>query len=191
MSEASHLMPIFKSTVEKLLPLHPGLRIAIPVAPNLTAYVREQIRDWPVPVIMTESDTDKYDMFAAARAALACSGTVAIELAMARLPAVIAYKISPLTVLLYRRFIKVKFASLVNIMHDRLVTPEYLLEDCTPEKLSPAMHELLSDDAARQKQIAALGEVRSWLGQGQFVPSERAAETVLNVIAKSVEKKAA
>ncbi len=191
MSEASRLMPIFKATIEMLLPKYPGLRIAIPAAPNLTAYIREQCRDWPAPVIITENDPDKYDMLAAARVALACSGTVAIELAMARLPTVIAYKISPLTVLLYHRFIKVKFASLVNIMHDRLVTPELLLEDCTPEKLFTAVDELLGIDTARQKQIAALGEVSAWLGQGQFVPSERAAETVMNAVHKVAEKKAA
>jgi lipid-A-disaccharide synthase len=131
---------------------------------------------------MTETDQDKYDMFAASRAAIACSGTVAIEMAMARLPSVIAYKISALTVFLYRRFIKFKYANLVNIMHDKLVVPEFLLENCTPEKLADGIHVLLIDEHVRQKQISGLSDVAGWLGAGQFVPSQRAAESVIDVV---------
>ena len=191
MSEASRLMPIFKETIERLLPRHPGLRVAIPVAPALNDYLRKQARDWRVPVIFVEGDPDKYDMFAASRTALACSGTVALELAMARLPAVIAYKISALTAFFYRRFVTIKFASLVNIARNRMITPEFLQEDCTPDNLAAAVHELLSDEQARQRQIEGLADVATWFGQGQFVPSERAAETVLNVVTKGADKKRA
>src|SRR3984957_5577912 len=174
MSEISRLMPTFKAAVERLRVQHPLLQVMIPAAPGLAAAMREMSRDWPVPVTVTETDADKYDLFDAARAALACSGTVAIELAMARLPAIIAYQINPLTVFLYRRFIKLKFASLVNLMHDREVVPEYLLEYCTPENLADGIHTLLTDEAVREKQIAGLADVAGWLGQGDFVPSERA-----------------
>jgi lipid-A-disaccharide synthase len=180
--EASRLMPIFKVTIEILLKRQPDLHIAIPAAPNLVPYIKQKIRNWPLPVIMTETDQDKYDMFAASRAAIACSGTVAIEMAMARLPSVIAYKISALTVFLYRRFIKFKYANLVNIMHDKLVVPEFLLENCTPEKLADGIHVLLIDEHVRQKQISGLSDVAGWLGAGQFVPSQRAAESVIDVV---------
>jgi lipid-A-disaccharide synthase len=106
---------------------------------------------------------------------------VALELAMARLPAVIAYKINALTYAAFRRFIKVDYVNLVNLMHNKLVVPELLQADCTPEKLAEGIDELLSNEAARQKQIAGLADVAAWLGQGQFVPSERAAETVLQI----------
>jgi lipid-A-disaccharide synthase len=181
-SEAARLMPLFKTAIATLAQQRPGLAVAIPTVPALASIIREKSRNWPVRVIVTEGDEDKYDMFAAARAAMACSGTVAIELAMARLPAVIAYKIGAPTVLLYRPFIKFKYANLVNIMHDKLVVPEFLLEDCTPENIAAGVHNLLSSDEARQKQIAGLSEVTGWLGQGQFVPSQRAAETVLDVV---------
>ena len=129
-----------------------------------------------MPVTIVEGDEDKYDAFAAARAALACSGTIAIELAMAGLPAVIAYKVSPLTAFLYRRLIKVKYANLVNIMHDRMVVPELLQDKCKPEKIAAALHVLFTDEAARQRQIVGLANVAGWLGAGQFVPGERAAK---------------
>jgi lipid-A-disaccharide synthase len=191
MSEAAQLMPLFRTAVETLEILHPGLQIVIPVAPNLRDYVAQQVAMWRIPVIMIEGDKDKYDAFAAAQAALACSGTVAIEMAMARLPAVIVYKINKLTAFLYRRLIKVKFANLVNIMHDRMVVPELLQEDCTSDRMAAAVHILLSDKEVRRQQVAGLAEIAEWLGRGKFVPSERAAETVLNAVRKPPKRREA
>ena len=179
MSEVTKLMPIFKETVAKLRPRYPNMRCVIPVTSNVAEFLETQIRDWPVPVTIITGDEDKYDAFAASRAALCCSGTVAVELAMAKLPAVTAYKISETTHFLYRNLIKAKYANIVNIMHDRMVVPELIQHDCTPEKLASAIDKLFTSDISRNDQIKHLGEVAGWLGAGQFVPSERAAETVL------------
>jgi lipid-A-disaccharide synthase len=183
--EIGRLMPVFSETLQLLKNRHPDLRIVIPAAPGLAETLKEQTRTWPLPVIITESDQDKYDGFAAARAALACSGTIALELAMARLPAVIAYKINMATFWIVRKLIKVKYANLVNLMHNKEVVPELLQLDCTPEKLAAAVEKLLTDEVARQEQIAGLQGAAAWLGQGQFVPSERAAETVLQLARKT------
>jgi len=188
MSEASRLLPIFRETIARLRLAHPQLRVVMPVTANIIDYAKGQTRDWPLPVTFVEGDDDKYDAFAASRAALACSGTIAVELAMARLPAAIAYKVSDVTAFLYRRLIKGKYANLVNIMHDRPIVPEFIQENCTPDKLASAMHELLTDAAARQRQIAGLTDVAGWLGAGQFVPSERAAQTVLDVAKKTAQR---
>lgn len=136
-----------------------------------------------MPVIVTETDEDKYDALAAATTGLACSGTVSIELALAGLPSVIAYKVNKLTYLLYRRLIKVHYVTLANIMHDRMVMPELLQRDCSPEKLAKAVHHLLIDEEARKEQKAAMTSVADWLGRGQFIPSLRAAQVVLDVVA--------
>jgi len=181
MSEIAKLLPIFRETLHLLQGRHSSLRVVIPAAPGLASYLKEHTKDWPLPVLVVEGDAEKYGAFAACRAALACSGTVAVELAMARLPAVIAYKISKLTYKLYRRLIKVRYANLVNLMHDKMLVPEFIQQDCTPEKLAASLDEIMTDEAARKKQIEGLSDVASWLGQGQFVPSERAAETVLRV----------
>ena len=182
MSEVSRLMPVFGETLRLLAVRHPAMQVVLPTIPHLADYVREHAGKWPMPVIMVEGDQDKYDAFAASRVALACSGTVAVELALARLPSVVAYKISSLTHFLYRRLIRIRFANLVNIMHDRMVVPELLQMDCTPERLAVALDELLTDEARRKVQIDGLAEVGGWLGQGQFIPSERAAETVLRLV---------
>lgn len=183
-SEVTTLLPDFGATLRLLVDSHPGLRIVVPTVPQVAGLVREAVKGWPVPVLVTEGDQDKYDAFAASTAALAASGTVALELALARLPAVIAYRIHPLTYRLYRRLITVKYVNLVNIMLDRPLVPELLQADCTPDKLASAVGRLLSDPAARQAQIDGVEEVSRWLGQGDVPPSRRAAAVVIDVMNK-------
>ena len=183
MSEVKRLLPIFAATVVWLRAEWPKLYIVIPSITAVADVVRKAVKHWPVPVVVTTTDEDKYDAMAAAQAALACSGTVSIELALAGLPGVIAYKINCLTYLLYRRLIKVKYVTLANIMQNRVVMPELLQHDCTPEKLAAATHELLRDPVARDRQRADLAAVADWLGRNQFVPSERAAQVILDTIA--------
>jgi lipid-A-disaccharide synthase len=185
-SEISRLLPVFRESVRILRERHPDLHIVVPTVPHLISRVTTEVAAWGLPAHIVESDRDKYDAFAASTAALACSGTVALELALARLPAVIAYKINVLTYLLLRHVIRVKYANLVNIMHDREIVPEFLQNDCKPEKLAEAVDVLLSKKAARKEQISYLEATGEWLGRGQFVPSERAAETILDVIAPPV-----
>jgi len=185
MSEINRLMPIFQKTVENLAKRHPGLHISMPTVSNVESAVRKAVHAWPAPVTVTLGDEDKYDAFAASTAALACSGTISVELAMARLPTVIAYKVNALTASIVRHLIKAKYATLINIMQDRMVMPEYLQEYCTPENLTDAVKALLIDPAARQRQESELASIAGWLGHGTFVPSERAAQVVLDVARKA------
>lgn len=187
MGEVTRLLPIFRETVIKLREKIGDLEIVLPVVPHLVGVIRDEVKNWPIPVHLVNNDTDKYDAFAASRAALACSGTVSVELALAGLPMVIAYKVSAVTAYLYRRLIKTKFATLINIMQNREVVPEFLQENCTPEKLAGAAHLLLTNEGVRQKQIKELSAIAAWLGQGQFVPSEKAAEVVLQVVCDKIK----
>lgn len=179
--EVGRLLPIFGQTILRLATRFSNLHIVIPVLPHLENYIKEETKTWPVPVIFVRSDSDKYDAFAASQAALACSGTVSIELALAGLPAVIAYKLNWLSAKIARKVVKSPYVTLVNIMSKREVMPELLLEDCTPEKLSDNVELLLSDPTKHAQQVADLVRIASWLGQGQFLPSEKAADTVWHV----------
>jgi len=183
-SEVSVLLPDFKATLAALLPRHPGLHVVVPTVPQVEALVRTAVADWPVPVQVVTGDRDKYDAFAASNAALAASGTVALELALARLPAVIAYRIHPLTYRLYRRLIRVNYVNLVNIMLDRPLVPELLQQDCTPVKLAQAVDRVLSDPAEAARQREGVDTVAQWLGEGGPPPSVRAARAVLDVVAQ-------
>ncbi|HYD31144.1 MAG TPA: lipid-A-disaccharide synthase, partial [Azospirillaceae bacterium] len=111
-------------------------------------------------------------------------GTVALELALARLPAVIAYRMNPVTIALARRLVRVKYVNLVNIMLDRPLVPELLQEDCRPDTLAEALARLLDDPDAAAEQIKGVAEVGHWLGQGGESPSERAAAAVLRLVAE-------
>jgi lipid-A-disaccharide synthase len=183
--EVSRLLPIFRETVERLLPTHPNLVVVVPTVATVRESVSATVAAWPLQTIVVEGDAEKYDAFAASEAALAASGTVALELALSSLPAVIAYRLGRLTVALYRRFITVKYVSLVNLMLDRMLVPELLQEDCRPDRLAAVVGRLLDDPAARREQIEGVGEVARWLGAGaEAPPSERAAHAVLDVVAK-------
>jgi len=183
--EVSRLLPVFRETVERLLPTHPNLVVVVPTVATVRDAVSAAVAAWPVQTIVVEGDAAKYDAFAASEVALAASGTVALELALSGLPAVIAYRLGRLTVALYRRFIKVKYVSLVNLMLDRMLVPELLQEDCRADRLADAVGRLLDDPAARREQIEGVAAVAQWLGAGaEAPPSERAAHAVLDVVAR-------
>ena len=116
--------------------------------------------------------------------ALACSGTVALELALADIPYVTIYKMSFLSRIIARTFVKLKYVNLINIILDKEVVPELLLEDCKPHLILPHLMKALNDTEFRSNQRknfkAALGLITV---EGQL-PSERAAQAVLEVIAK-------
>jgi lipid-A-disaccharide synthase len=181
--EVGRLLPVFAATLKTILPRHPGLRLVLPTVANVAALVAERTASWPVAVTIVEGQRDKYDAFAASDVALAASGTVALELAMAGLPAVVTYRTNILTAWWLRRVVKAPYANLVNLILDRLVVPELLLEECTPDRIDSALERLLSDEQARAAQVAGYRECLGILGRDGASPSLRAADQVLAVMA--------
>ena len=109
---------------------------------------------------------ERFDAFAASDAAMAKSGTVTLELALAGVPMVVAYRVSAATAFLVRRMgVSVEHASLVNLLAGRQVVPEFLQEECTAPKLAEAVAEILSSQAgARERSCKASSEVAKALG---------------------------
>jgi lipid-A-disaccharide synthase len=145
--------------------------------------VRDAVKGWKAATIIVEGEAEKFDAFAASNFALAASGTVALELAMAHLPAVIAYRVSPLTHAIARRMVKIKYANLVNLLLDRPAVPELIQLDCTAGRIAAAVTQLIEDDGARAAQIAAYDSALDLLGLGMSRPSQRAAQEILRMIA--------
>ena len=185
-SEISALLAVFGQVLERLRPDHPALRVVVPTLPHLAAAVRRAAGGWPCAPLVLEGDGEKYDAFAAGDAALAASGTVALELALAGLPTVIAYRLSPLTAFLARRLFgfRIKWATLVNMVLDREVMADFLQEECRAERTAPAVHAMLTDRAGRVARRAAMAEAMAELGMGGPSPSDRAAQTILDHIAE-------
>lgn len=180
--EIERLLPVFGETLDQLATDRPALRAVVIAAPAVSARVRQLVADWPVLTTVVEGDAAKYDAFAACDAALAASGTVTLELAMAGAPMVVGYKVNPVTAWIGRRLITIPYVSLVNVVLGRRSVPEYLQEDCRPERLQAALAPLLDDgpEAAAQRRDCA--EAARLVGLGGPPPSERAADAVLKAI---------
>ncbi len=183
-SEVTRLLPIMELTLAKLARRFRGLRAVVPTVETVASVVIEHAGRWPVETRVVAGRQEKCDAFAAANVALAASGTVALELAIAGVPMVITYRANPLTMWAARRMIRVPYVCLVNLILDRPVVPELLQENCRPDVLAEAVAALLSDEQASAAQTADARRAVEELGLGGPPPSQRAAEVVLGIIAK-------
>ncbi len=179
--EVMRHLPVFKEAVERVTARHPNLVITVPVIGKSSGLVRDHLSDWNIRAIVVEG-AEKYDAMASADVALAASGTVGLELALARLPSVIAYKMHPITAWLAKKLVKVEYANLVNILENREVVPEHLQEDCVPEILAPSVIGLLENQTKCALQLEGYQSAMTALGYGGEAPGERAAEVVLNLV---------
>jgi lipid-A-disaccharide synthase len=153
------------------------------VVDSVAQLVRSSTADWPLPEVTVVNMADRADAFAASDAAMAKSGTVTIELALANVPMLVAYRVSPLSAFLIRRMgVSVEHVSLVNLLAGRQVVPEFLQEGCTPDRLAAAVRELLDSEPARAKQREGFNQVTKALGARSPSPSEHAAKVVLDII---------
>ncbi len=179
-TETRRHLGLFGTVLGMLRERFSDLHVVVPTLETVGEEVRAGTAAWPAPVTVTEGLDEKRDAFAASDAALAASGTVALELALARVPMVIAYKTSPVTAWVLRRMVYAKYASLVNLILDRELVPEILLEQCTPERLVSAMVPVLGDDAVRRAQTEGMAKAAAALDSGR-APSAFAAEIVLDL----------
>lgn len=179
-SETKYLLPVFQETVSRLKRKYPALRVVVPTVVTVAEKVKKAVASWDVPVTVVTGEKARYDAFAAANAALAASGTVALELAMARVPYCIAYKMNPISSFLAPLVVKGKYVNLVNILADKLIVKEFLLKNCRADWLANEVDLLLSDETYRQTQISQASQVLNLLGAGQSeTPSDKVADILL------------
>lgn len=183
-AEVSRLMPVFGQVAGLLAQQHPGLHVALPTVRGVAPLVKDLARTWPLqPDVIADPD-HKRQAFADATVALAASGTVSLELAANRCPMVIAYDMNPVTLWLMRRAALIDTVTLVNLVSDTRVVPEFIGARCTPALIAPALAALMADGPARATQTAAMDITLQRLGQGGEPPGLRAARSVLAVIAR-------
>src|SRR5437588_4542514 len=124
--EVRRLLPVFGAALRQLETMVGPFRVAVPTVANVAEAVTDGVRDWPGRPVVLRGNADKYDAFAASRAALAASGTVALELALAGVPMTVAYRLNPLTEALLDRVLKVRQVNLVNLLIGRPLVSEHL-----------------------------------------------------------------
>jgi lipid-A-disaccharide synthase len=183
-NEIRFILPPFRAAVEMLARDNPGLVSVLPTAGHVAPLVKAAAGDWPTPLHIVESDAEKFAAFDAADAALAASGTVTSELALAKVPMVVAYKVGWLTYALAKHLMHAPYMVLVNLVLGRKAVPEFAQYAATPAALATALKPLLAGDAPRAQQIRDLEEGVRAFGVGQERPSLRAARAVLELASK-------
>jgi lipid-A-disaccharide synthase len=184
-SEVRHHMAVFGEALGRLRDEGVAFDLILPTMPHLLEAVGEGAKSWPAQPRVVVGEQEKRSAFRIAHAALAKSGTVTLELAVAGVPMVTAYRTGAVEAWILLRVIDVKSVILANLVVGENVVPEFLQQDCTPEKLAPALREILADSPLRQRQIEAFGRIDAIMSTGNQPPSVRAADIVLATLRKS------
>jgi lipid-A-disaccharide synthase len=184
-SEISHHLAIFGEALGRLQAEGATFDLILPTMPHLSEAVRESVKGWSVTPRIVVGEQEKRAAFRIANAALAKSGTVTLELALAGVPMVTAYRVGAVEGWIVRRAINAKSVILANLVIGENVIPEFLQQDCTPEKLSGGLREILSDSDLRRRQLEAFARIGDIMSTGNQPPSVRAADIVLAMLRKS------
>lgn len=187
-SEVTRLLPIFVPAMEALQQARPDLKLVLPATVPVAEIVFEHTRTMAVPsIVLDPREQDIADFaaqkraaFKAADVALAASGTVSLELAASETPMVIAYDVSPISRMIFKRMIRIDTVTLANLITDTREIPEHLAEECTVENIVPSILDVLDQPDA---QLQVVRETMEKLGRGGEDPGLRAAKAVLEGLA--------
>jgi lipid-A-disaccharide synthase len=153
--------------------------IVLPTIPHLAERLHRDTAGWPIALRIVIEPAQKWAAFRQARAALAASGTVTLELALARVPTVVAYKVTLVEELIARALVKVRMVGLANIILGEMIMPELLQRQATPENLADALVAIVGDTPQRRRQCEAFARLDTIMEVGGNPPSERAASTII------------
>jgi lipid-A-disaccharide synthase len=181
--EIERVLPAFEDAVRRLKEERPDLHVVIPAAPTVAETVKAGVAGWPFRAHVVEGDEDKLDAMKAATVALACSGTVTTELALAGAAMVVGYRLGPVTYAILQRLIRTRYITLFNIAAQALVAPELVQSECTGPKLAREVSLRLNDAELRSRQVLEQYAALDRMGRGGPDPSEAAADAVLKVLA--------
>lgn len=180
-TEIERLMPLFGETVSRIVRARPEVEIVLPTLPRLAERIRALAADWPRRPEVVVGEDAKVAVFRRAHAALAASGTVTLELGLAGVPMVVAYRVDPVTWLL-RPLVNVSSIVLANLILGENAVPEFLNDAATPDVLARETLALLTDGEKRRAQARALSRMRDAMLLPEGVqPSDRAAAIVLDL----------
>lgn len=181
-SELHRLLGIFGAAIARVAAHSGTMDVVLPAVPHLLARVRDGVTRWPIQPRIVSDPAEKWAAFRSARAALAASGTVTLELALAGVPTVAAYRLSLIEELVFRaaRTPEISTAILANLVIGQNIVPEFLQRDCTAENLAQSLIPLLSDTPQRQRQEDAFQKLDAIMGIGTVSPSGKAATVVLD-----------
>ena len=180
-SEIGRLIGPFGETVQRLRTGGLDPQVIIPVVPSARARVEKDSASWPVRPHLVEGDDAKFASFRLATAALAASGTVTLELALCRVPSVVAYRVDPIAAPVLRRALKLPSVVLPNLVAGHNIYPEFHQEACNPANLAAALTPLFSQTPERASQLEGLDAIPARMQPPDQTPSLAAAAIVLRM----------
>jgi len=182
-SEIQRLMPIFGKTL-KLVSERFGqdLEFILPVVDHVRPMVEAAIADWSIKPKLVFGETEKFAAFRRAKAALAASGTVTLELALAHVPMSVGYRVGAVEGQI-RHFIHVPSIVLANLIIGENVIPERIQAECNPTQLAADLLPLLSDTVQRKRQLNGFDKLDQSMAIGSSSPSQKAADIIANILA--------
>jgi lipid-A-disaccharide synthase len=177
-SEIRRLIAVFGEALARLAERTGPVEAVLPTLPHLLPAVTEAVGSWPVKPRITTGAAEKEQAFRTARVALAASGTVTLELALAGVPTVAAYRLPTWEGWLFRVLAHVDTAILANLVLGENVVPEFHQQDCRADLLADALGRLLGPSPERQRQLAAFARLDGIMGVGRLAPAAQAAAIV-------------
>jgi lipid-A-disaccharide synthase len=181
--EIRRLGDVFGDALEQASARHGPLEIVLPTLPHLADEIAAVTARWQRQPRVIIDETEKYAAFRRARAALAASGTVTLELALAGVPHVVAYRLPAAEGLIARMVLRVPTVVLANLVLGEMLVPQFLQTACTPANLAVALADVLGDTRARRRQLDGFRRLDDVLGTGgDVMPSARAAQAVLDLL---------
>ena len=179
----------FEDAVRRLKATRPNLHVVVPAAPTVADLVKSRVLGWSDEIHVVEGDEAKLDAMKAATVALACSGTVTTELALAGAPMVVGYRLGPVTGWIVQRLLlRTRWVTLFNIAAKAFVAPEFIQAACTGANLAQAIALRLDNAEVRGKQVQAQYAALDLMGRGGPDPSEAAASAILDCLAAKLDQ---
>ena len=180
-NEIKKLSPVFIQVLEKISRKFPDLFLLIPTVAVQENNVRELFSGINIQHKIITGQQARYNAFSLSDFALAASGTVSLELTACRTPHIIAYKFNYFTNKIVKLLAVTKYANLINVLADKFIIPEFVLENCRADLITSAVLDYLQNPAFGQKQQDEANRYLRQLTPPDMTPSEKAAEVVLNV----------
>jgi len=182
-SEIKRLIPVFKQVLTQLKKTFPDLFLVIPSVAAISHKVEAAFADLGVPYRVITGQYERYAAFRSSVFALAASGTVSLELAACGTPHVITYKFSYIANKTLMFFSGTRYANLINILANKVVIPEFILDNCHESLITPTILDLMQNPDKAKNQVAEAQQYFLKFKPADGIsPSEKAAETVINEI---------
>lgn len=184
-SEIARVLPAFEDAVTILKAARPELHVVVLAAPTVAESVRVRVAGWRHRAFVIEGEQAKWDAMKAATVALACSGTVTTELALAGCPMVVGYRLGPVTYAILKPLMRTQYVTLFNIAAQAFVAPELIQADCNGVSLARELLLRINDREFRDRQITRQSAALIKMGLGGPDPDGAAADAILQMLAQT------